>query len=194
VLCDPDQETGGVFCFGLLGVLESSMANFEVTYRDNLPGLWRLVSRYRYTREDREDLLGEVALELCRRFGEYDSSRCKFLTWAGRIVLSRAAAGEKYLGRQKRSGEVSSLEDLSEGAMVDLGPDPFEMARESQLREIIATTLSGNERRVVNAILDCRFQADVAYELGLCRAAIRPILRRASMNRGFMGALESFCA
>lgn len=97
--------------------------------------LYKVAFGYCRNREDRADLVQEIAIQLWRSFGRYDS-RVKFSTWAYRIAMNVAISHFRSEGRRIRG--ALPLDQL-----------PFELAADDPLQEE-----AGDNMRVLRSLID----------------------------------------
>jgi len=76
------------------------MAKFDFAriYEDSKAGVWRLVSKYVFSREDREDLFQEIFLKVHRALPRF-RGEAALNTWIYKIAVNTAL---NYLNRQNR--------------------------------------------------------------------------------------------
>jgi RNA polymerase sigma-70 factor (ECF subfamily) len=72
--------------------------DFAQVYADSKAGVWRLVSKYVFSREDREDLFQEIFLKVHRALPRF-RGEAALNTWIYRIAVNTAL---NYLNRQNR--------------------------------------------------------------------------------------------
>jgi RNA polymerase sigma-70 factor (ECF subfamily) len=101
------------------------MAKFDFAriYEDSKAGVWRLVSKYVFSREDREDLFQEIFLKVHRALPHF-RGEAALNTWIYRIAVNTAL---NYLNRQNRFrwarqmlGNLRMVEDEAPEPATDL--------------------------------------------------------------------------
>jgi RNA polymerase sigma-70 factor (ECF subfamily) len=97
--------------------------------------LYKVAFGYCRNREDRADLVQEIAIQLWRSFGRYDS-RLKFSTWAYRVAMNVAIS--RFRGEGRRIRDTCSFEELG-----------FELAADDPLTEE-----AGDNMRVLRRLID----------------------------------------
>lgn len=98
-------------------------ADFDQVYEENKIRVWKLVSRYVFTREDREDLFQEIFLKVHRALARF-RGEAAVETWVYKIAVNCAL---NFLGRQKRLkwakqmlGQFRVIEEDAPSAAADL--------------------------------------------------------------------------
>ncbi|OGC22698.1 hypothetical protein A2291_01060 [candidate division WOR-1 bacterium RIFOXYB2_FULL_42_35] len=79
--------------------------DFTEIYSQHKEFVWRLVSRFVVTKEDREDLFQEVFIRIYRALGKF-KGQSKLETWLYRLTTNTAI---NYLNKQKRIRRVKEL-------------------------------------------------------------------------------------
>ena len=125
--------------------------------------LLKVAGSYAWQREDREDLLQEIATQLWRAWPGYDPAR-SFSTWMYRIALNVAIS-------QLRARSRRPLADGAADAQLDALPDPqaHDPEHAEQLRRLqcFIHALPALERALMLLYLDERPQREIAEVLGL---------------------------
>ena len=125
--------------------------------------LFSLLIRILKSREEAEDVLQEVFLQVWKRAGDFDDARGKPFTWLVTLARSRAIDRIRQLGARQRLAEASA-QDTPE-AMSDAVADTLH----SEQREIVARALAAlpeEQRRTLNlAYFDGLTQSEIAEKL-----------------------------
>jgi len=137
--------------------------------------LFSLLVRILKSREEAEDVLQEVFLQIWKRAKDFDESRGKPFTWLVTLTRSRAIDRIRQLGARQRLAEASSLE-MSE-AVSDAVADTLH----SEQREIVARALAAlpeEQRRALNlAYFDGLTQSEIAEQLDTPLGTIKTRMR-----------------
>ena len=139
---------------------EQALASLYDRYRLILFGLLMRILR---SREEAEDVLQEVFLQVWRRASDFDPQRGRPFTWLVTLARSRAIDRLRQLGSRERVAS-SVIEFASEG-MVDAAENTFR----SEQRQLVAaalTELSEEQRRALTlAYFEGLTQAEIAERL-----------------------------
>lgn len=80
---------------------------FDKVYAENKEKVWRLVSRYAFAKQDREDLFQEVFLKIHKALPKF-RGEAKFETWIFRITANTSI---NYVNKQKRYAALKAMLD-----------------------------------------------------------------------------------
>lgn len=137
--------------------------------------LFSLLIRILRSREEAEDVLQEVFLQIWKRAKDFDESRGKPFTWLVTLTRSRAIDRIRQLGARQRLAEAASL-DTSE-AVSDAVADTLH----SEQREIVSralATLPEDQRRALNlAYFDGLTQSEIAEQLDTPLGTVKTRMR-----------------
>lgn len=137
--------------------------------------LFSLLVRILKSREEAEDILQEVFLQVWRRACDFDESRGKPFTWLVTLARSRAIDRIRQLGARQRLAEASA-QDTPE-AVSDAVADTLH----SEQREIIARALAAlpeEQRRTLNlAYFDGLTQSEIAEQLATPLGTVKTRMR-----------------
>ncbi len=125
--------------------------------------LAKVAGSYARQREDREDLMQEIAAQLWRAWPSYDPAR-PFSTWMYRIALNVAIS--QLRGRMRAPALAGTAEDTLD-ALAD--PAPHDPERSQQLERLyrFIHALPPLERALMLLYLEERPQREIAEVLGL---------------------------
>jgi len=139
---------------------EQALASLYDRYRLILFGLLMRILR---SREEAEDVLQEVFLQVWRRASDFDPQRGRPFTWLVTLARSRAIDRLRQLGSRERA--ASSVIELAGEGMVDAAENTFR----SEQRQLVAaalTELSEEQRRaLILAYFEGLTQAEIAERL-----------------------------
>ena len=137
--------------------------------------LFSLLVRILKSREEAEDVLQEVFLQVWKRAGDFDNARGKPFTWLVTLARSRAIDRIRQLGARQRLAEASA-HDASE-AVSDAVADTLH----SEQREIVARALAAlpeDQRRTLNlAYFDGLTQSEIAEQLNTPLGTVKTRMR-----------------
>lgn len=165
---------------------DSDIAILHAVARGDEDALARLYDRYRIilfsllvrilnSREEAEDVLQEVFLQIWKRAKDFDESRGKPFTWLVTLTRSRAIDRIRQLGARQRLAEASSLETSE--AVSDAVADILH----SEQREIVARALAAlpeEQRRALNlAYFDGLTQSEIAEQLDTPLGTVKTRMR-----------------
>ena len=139
---------------------EQALASLYDRYRLILFGLLMRILR---SREEAEDVLQEVFLQVWRRASDFDPQRGRPFTWLVTLARSRAIDRLRQLGSRERV--ASSVIEFAGEGMVDAAENTFR----SEQRQLVAaalTELSEEQRRaLILAYFEGLTQAEIAERL-----------------------------
>ena len=183
---------------------DGDVAAFEQLVKRYDRKLFRIAQHVTHNREDSEDAVQEAFLKAFQHLGEFREDS-KFSTWLIRITLNQSLM---KLRKQRRAiREVSLNEDCQvDGDMIplevtDWSPDPEQLYRASELRDILTKTLR-ELRSILRTVfvlqdLEGLSTDQTAEVLNLSHAAVKSRLWRARLqlrerlNRYFSKQTES---
>ncbi|MEP6718961.1 MAG: sigma-70 family RNA polymerase sigma factor [bacterium] len=135
---------------------EGALARLYDQYRVILFGL---LVRILSSREEAEDVLQEVFLQVWRRAADFDETRGKPFTWLVTLTRSRAIDRLRQLGARQRLA-TSAAQDQTEEAS-----DALKETFRSEQREIVKGALAGLPK-------EQRYALHLAYFEGLTQSEI----------------------
>jgi RNA polymerase sigma factor (sigma-70 family) len=108
---------------------------FLALFHEHRAILYKVAFGYCRNREDRVDLVQEMAIQLWRAFGRYDG-RVKFSTWAYRVAMNVAIS--HFRGEGRRIRDTLPFDEFA-----------YELAAEDRLAE-----KDGDNMRVLRGLID----------------------------------------
>ena len=164
------------------------VAAFEELVKRYDRKLLRISQHVTHNREDSQDAVQEAFLKAFQNLGQFREDS-QFSTWLIRITVNQSLM---KLRRQRATREVSLDEDFqAEGDVLpmevtDWAPNPEQLYRASELREILAKAL-GELRLISRAVFVLRdieglSTDETAEVLGLSQTAVKARLWRARMQ------------
>lgn len=137
--------------------------------------LFSVLVRILKSREEAEDVLQEVFLQVWRRAKDFDQSRGKPFTWLVTLARSRAIDRIRQLGARQR------LADSAAQNSSDVVSDAVSDTLHSEQREIVVralATLPDEQRRTLNlAYFDGLTQSEIAEQLGTPLGTVKTRMR-----------------
>ena len=139
---------------------EQALAMLYDRYRSILFGL---MLRILHNRQEAEDVLQEVFLQVWQRAGNFDEMRGKPFTWLVTLARSRAIDRLRALGSRERTVEQATHE--SEDVIFDAEQNAILAQRGAVVRDALAE-LSEEQQRVLKlAYFDGFSQSEIAEKL-----------------------------
>jgi RNA polymerase sigma-70 factor, ECF subfamily len=151
--------------------------------------LFRIAQHVTHNREDAEDAVQEAFLKAFQHLGEFREDS-KFSTWLIRITLNQSLM---KLRKQRRTVRDVSLEencqageDMLPMEVIDWAPDPEQLYRASELRDILVKALT-ELRPILRAVFVLRdieglSIAETAEVLNLSHSAVKARLWRGRLQ------------
>lgn len=137
--------------------------------------LFSLLVRILKSREEAEDVLQEVFLQIWKRAKDFDEFRGKPFTWLVTLARSRAIDRIRQLGARQRLAESASQETPEE--VSDAAADTLH----SEQREIVARALAAlpeEQRHALNlAYFDGLTQSEIAEQLDTPLGTVKTRMR-----------------
>jgi RNA polymerase sigma-70 factor (ECF subfamily) len=164
------------------------VAAFEQLVKRYDRKLFRIAHSVTHNREDSQDAVQEAFFKAFQNLGQFRGDS-QFSTWLTRITLNQSLM---KLRKQRAIREVSLDDDFrtDEGMLpievVDWAPNPEQLFRESELRDILMKTL-GDLRPILRTVfvlqdLEGLSTEQTAEVLGSSRAAVKSRLWRARLQ------------
>ena len=168
---------------------EAALAALYDRYRLILFGL---LVRILNSREEAEDVLQEVFLQVWRRAADFDEERGRPFTWLVTLARSRAIDRLRVLASRQRLADSAAQEVAGEAS------DAVADALHAEQREIVAralATLPEEQRRTLKlAYFEGLTQSEIATQLGTPLGTVKTRMRTGMMKLREMlaGKDESF--
>lgn len=151
---------------------EGALARLYDQYRVILFGL---LVRILNSREEAEDVLQEVFLQVWRRARDFDEGRGRPFTWLVTLARSRAIDRIRQLGARQRLADSAAQNTPDEAS--DAAADTLH----SEQREILARALAAlpeEQRRTLNlAYFEGLTQSEIAEKLGTPLGTVKTRMR-----------------
>jgi RNA polymerase sigma-70 factor (ECF subfamily) len=126
----------------LASIVKGDQQAFSRLYDHSSALLYTLAFRILGNREEANELLQDVYLEVWRKVARYDVGRGTPIAWL--ITLTRSRAIDRVRARTARGHNATSpLDGSVSSAVADLGPSPFETQADQELRMAVGTAITG---------------------------------------------------
>ena len=156
---------------------EAALAALYDRYRLILFGL---LVRILSSREESEDVLQEVFLQVWRRAGDFDEERGRPFTWLVTLARSRAIDRLRVLASRQRLADSAAQEVTGEAS------DAVADTLHAEQREIVAralATLPEEQRRTLKlAYFEGLTQSEIATQLGTPLGTVKTRMRTGMMK------------
>jgi len=168
---------------------EQALAQLYDNYRVILFGL---LVRILNSREEAEDVLQEVFLQVWRRAKDFDETRGKPFTWLVTLARSRAIDRLRSLGARDRVAQASVREASEE--VSDAAFDTFRSEQRALVTSALSQLPEEQKRPLVLAYFDGLTQSEIAANLGAPLGTVKTRMRAGMMRlrEVLAGKNESF--
>jgi RNA polymerase sigma factor (sigma-70 family) len=158
-------------------------ARFLALLQEHRAILYKVAFGYCRNREDRDDLVQEMAIQLWRSFSRYDG-RVKFSTWAYRVAMNVAIS--HFRGEGRRIRDTLPFDEVAYELAVD--DQPAEKAGDNMrvLRRLI-DGLDELNRALVLLYLEGHTSDEIAEIVGISPGNVTTRINRvkSELQRGF---------
>ena len=126
----------------LAKIVKGDHQAFSQLYDHSSGLLYTLAARILGSREEADELLQEVYLEVWRKVARYDIGRGTPIAWL--ITLTRSRAIDRLRARAVR-GQTTTLQlnETVSSSVADLGPSPYETQADQELRITVGNAITG---------------------------------------------------
>lgn len=168
---------------------ERALAELYDRYRVILFGL---LIRILKSREEAEDVLQEVFLQVWRRANDFDEQRGKLFTWLVTLTRSRAIDRLRSLDARERVAQAS-VRDASE-EISDAVDDTFRSEQRQLVTAALAQLPEEQKHPLLLAYFDGLTQSEIATKLGAPLGTVKTRMRAglARLRDVLSGKSESF--
>ena len=168
---------------------EAALAQLYDRYRTILFGL---LMRILNNREEAEDVLQEVFLQVWRKAGDFDENRGRPFTWLVTLGRSRGIDRLRTLAARDRVAEAGAreaVEDFSDAATA-----AFKSEQRGLVNKALAQLPDEQKRPLMLAYFDGLTQSEIATRLGAPLGTVKTRMRNGlmSLREQLAGKGESF--
>lgn len=156
---------------------ESALAELYDRYRVILFGL---LVRILNSREEAEDVLQEVFLQVWRRAADFDESRGRPFTWLVTLARSRGIDRLRSLGARERVAIAGAREPSEE--VSDAVADAFKSEQRSLVNTALAQLPDEQKRPLMLAYFEGLTQSEIATKLGAPLGTVKTRMRAGLMK------------
>lgn len=168
---------------------EQALAQLYDRYRGILFGL---LMRILNSREEAEDVLQEVFLQVWRRAGDFDEKRGRPFTWLVTLARSRGIDRLRSLGARDRVAQASARETSDE--ISDAASDTFRSEQRELVTRALALLPEEQQGPLTLAYFDGLTQSEIAAKLGAPLGTVKTRMRAGmiKLRELLSGKHESF--
>ena len=168
---------------------EAALAHLYDRYRVILFGL---LMRILNNREEAEDVLQEVFLQVWRKATDFDENRGRPFTWLVTLARSRSIDRLRTLAARERVAETSARE-VSED-ISDAATDAFKSEQRGLVTKALSQLPDEQKRPLMLAYFDGLTQSEIAARLGAPLGTVKTRMRTGliSLRELLAGQGESF--
>ena len=153
---------------------EASLARLYDQYRVILFGL---LVRILNSREEAEDVLQEVFLQVWRRAGDYDEQRGKPFTWLVTLTRSRAIDRLRVLSARQRLASAAAQDQPAEAS--DALKETVRSEQKDIVRQALAELPEEQRRTLLLAYFEGLTQTEIAAKLNAPLGTVKTRMRSA---------------
>lgn len=125
----------------LAKVVKGDQQAFGQLYDHSSTLLYTLAVRILGSREEADELLQDVYLEVWRKVARYDIGRGTPIAWL--ITLTRSRAIDRLRARAVRGQSAAlQLDEAVSSSVADLGPSPYEAQADQELRIAVGNAIT----------------------------------------------------
>ena len=137
--------------------------------------LFGVLMRILNNREEAEDVLQEVFLQVWRRAADFDENRGRPFTWLVTLARSRGIDRLRSLASRERVAVASAAESAEE--VSDAASDAIRSERVGALNSALADLPDEQRRPLVLAYFDGLTQSEIAAKLGVPLGTVKTRMR-----------------
>lgn len=155
-------------------MVEGGQGEFEARLQEHRGIVFKIANTYCPEREERDDLVQEICLQLWRAYPGYDTER-RFSTWMYRVALNTAISFARTVRVRKR--RVVSLDEAAGDATAH-APPPGELDERVERLYRSLHGLAELDRALVLLYLEDRPYREIAEVLGISETNVGTKLTR----------------
>jgi RNA polymerase sigma-70 factor, ECF subfamily len=156
---------------------ETALAQLYDRYRVILFGL---LMRILNNRQEAEDVLQEVFLQVWRKAADYDENRGRPFTWLVTLGRSRGIDRLRSLATRERITEAGAKEASEE--ISDAAGDAFRSEQRSLVNDALAQLPNEQKQTLILAYFDGLTQSEIAARLGAPLGTVKTRMRTGMMK------------
>jgi len=154
--------------------------------------LFGLLVRILSSREEAEDVLQDVFLQVWRRAGDFDENRGRPFTWLVTLARSRAIDRLRSRAARDRLAAASTQDELAE--VSDAASDAFRSEQRTLVSNALAQLPEEQKKPLMLAYFDGLTQSEIADKLGAPLGTVKTRMRSgmSKLRELLAGQHESF--
>jgi RNA polymerase sigma-70 factor (ECF subfamily) len=169
---EPAQESDVLLLKAIAARDEAALAQLYDRYRAILFGL---LMRILNNREEAEDVLQEVFLQVWRKAANFDESRGRPFTWLVTLARSRGIDRLRTLASRERVAEAGAREVSEE--ISDAATDALKSEQRGLVSDALAKLPDEQKRPIMLAYFDGLTQSEIATRLGAPLGTVKTRMR-----------------
>ena len=169
---EPAQENDVALLKAIAAKDEAALAQLYDRYRVILFGL---LMRILNNREEAEDVLQELFLQVWRKAADFDESRGRPFTWLVTLGRSRGIDRLRALASSERVAEAGAREVAEE--ISDAAADAFKSEQRGLVSDALAKLPDEQKRPIMLAYFDGLTQTEIATRLGAPLGTVKTRMR-----------------
>ncbi len=142
--------------------------------------LFGVLMRILNNREEAEDVLQEVFLQVWRRAADFDANRGKPFTWLVTLARSRGIDRLRSLASRERVATAGANEASDE--VSDAATDAIRAEQRGVVNDALAQLPEEQKRPLMLAYFDGLTQTEIAYKLGAPLGTVKTRMRSGMMK------------
>jgi RNA polymerase sigma-70 factor, ECF subfamily len=169
---EPAQENDVALLKAIAAKDEAALAQLYDRYRVILFGL---LMRILNNREEAEDVLQELFLQVWRKAADFDETRGRPFTWLVTLGRSRGIDRLRTLAARERVAEAGAREVADE--ISDAAADAFKSEQRGLVSDALAKLPDEQKRAIMLAYFDGLTQSEIATRLGAPLGTVKTRMR-----------------
>jgi RNA polymerase sigma-70 factor (ECF subfamily) len=169
---EPAQESDVLLLKAIAARDEAALAQLYDRYRAILFGL---LMRILNNREEAEDVLQEVFLQVWRKAADFDENRGRPFTWLVTLARSRGIDRLRTLASRERVAEAGAREVSEE--ISDAATDALKSEQRGLVSDALAKLPDEQKRTIMLAYFDGLTQSEIATRLGAPLGTVKTRMR-----------------